>query len=145
MKKKLTRKPARAIQKAKFEMSPSMQARMEKAMISIGNIAGQQARKDDKVQREARLAIAETFDAWIDWLEDEAPDQIEEVFFELGCFATATNRRRMFKHTKAPEGVAERAQEQVDQWKAEEKFAISAEATITAAETDAKNGIRTAE
>ena len=95
-------------------------------MISIGNIAGKQARKDDKVQREARLAIAETFDAWIDWLEEEAPDQIEEMFFELGCFATASNRRRMFKHAKAPEGVAERAQEQVDQWKAEEEAAKAA-------------------
>ena len=62
MKKSLSRKPARATQNAKFEMSPAMQARMEKAMISIGNIAGKQARKDDKVQREARFAIAETFD-----------------------------------------------------------------------------------
>ena len=126
MKKNLSRKPARATQNTKFEMSPAMQARMEKAMVSIGNIAGKQARKDDKIQREARLAIAETFDAWIDWLEEEAPDQIEEMFFELGCFATATNRRRMFKHAKAPEGVAERAQEQVDQWKAEEEAARTA-------------------
>ncbi|ATG35471.1 hypothetical protein PhaeoP23_01322 [Phaeobacter piscinae] len=126
MKKNLSRKPARAPQKAKFEMSPAIQARMEKAMVSIGNIAGKQARKDDKIQREARLAIAETFDAWIDWLEEEAPDQIEEMFFELGCFATATNRRRMFKHAKAPDGVAERAQEQVDQWKAEEEAAREA-------------------
>ena len=114
---------------------------MEKAMISIGNIAGQQARKDDKVQREARLAIAETFDAWIDWLEDEAPDQIEEMFFELGCFASATNRRRMFKHAKAPEGVANRAQEQVDQWKAEEEAARAAAKAEAASggETDASN------
>ncbi len=126
MKKNLSRKPARATRNAKFEMSVAMQARMEKAMISIGNIAGKQARKDDKVQREARLAIAETFDAWIDWLEEEAPDQIDEMFFELGCFATATNRRRMFKHAKAPEGAAERAQEQVDQWKAEEEAARAA-------------------
>ena len=111
---------------ASGQSRPAMQARMEKAMISIGNIAGKQARKDDKVQREARLAIAETFDAWIDWLEEEAPDQIEEMFFELGCFATASNRRRMFKHAKAPEGVAERAQEQVDQWKAEEEAAKAA-------------------
>tara|TARA_R110002074_G_scaffold23899_5_gene71821 strand:- start:167 stop:613 length:447 start_codon:yes stop_codon:yes gene_type:complete len=134
-------KPTRAPKKAKFEMSPSMQARMEKAMISIGNIAGQQARKDDKVQREARLAIAETFDAWIDWLEDEAPDQIEEMFFELGCFASATNRRRMFKHAKAPEGVANRAQEQVDQWKAEEEAARAAAKAEAASggETDASN------
>ena len=35
----------------------------------------------------------------------------------------------MFKHAKAPEGVAERAQEQVDQWKAEEEAAKIAAAT----------------
>ena len=52
-------------------------------------IADMQARKDDKIQREARLAIAETFDAWLDWLEETAPEQVEDVFFELGCFATA--------------------------------------------------------
>jgi hypothetical protein len=136
MKKNLSRKPARATQNVKFEMSTAMQARMEKAMISIGNIAGKQARKDDKVQREARLAIAETFDAWIDWLEDEAPDQIEEMFFELGCFATATNRRRMFKHAKAPEGVADRAQKQVDQWKEEDEAAKIAAADAATHKTD---------
>ncbi|MBR9762423.1 MAG: hypothetical protein GYB53_02500 [Rhodobacteraceae bacterium] len=123
MKKSLSQKPARKPRSSQFEMTPAMEARMQKAMVSIGNIADKQARKDDKVQREARMAIAETFDAWLDWLEETAPDQVEEVFFELGCFATATNRRRMFKHAKAPEGVAGRAQEQVDQWKAEEEAA----------------------
>ena len=42
---------------------------------------------------------------------------------ESSLVATATNRRRMFKHAKAPEGVAERAQEQVDLWRAEEEAA----------------------
>ena len=56
-------------------------------------------------------------------MEETAPEQVEDVFFELGCFATATNRRRMFKRAEAPEGVAERAREQVDQWKAEEEAA----------------------
>ena len=37
-----------------------------------------------------------------------------------GCFATATNRRRIFKHAKAPEGVVEKVQEQVELWKIEE-------------------------
>ena len=123
MKKSLSQKPTRKPRSSQFAMTPAMEARMQKAMVSIGNIADKQARKDDKIQREARTAIAETFDAWLDWLEETAPDQIEDVFFELGCFATATNRRRMFKHAKAPEGVAERAQEQVDQWKAEEEAA----------------------
>jgi len=123
MKKSLSQKPARKPRSSQFAMTPAMEARMQKAMVSIGNIADKQARKDDKVQREARMAIAETCDAWLDWLEETAPEQIQDIFFELGCFATATNRRRMFKHAKAPEGVAERAQEQVDQWKAEEETA----------------------
>ena len=110
---------------------------MQKAMVSIANIADQKARKNDKIQREARMAIAETFDAWFDWLEEAAPEQIEEIFFELGCFATATNRRRMFKHAKAPEGVAERAQEQVDRWKVEEEAAKAAAAEKAQGKSDA--------
>lgn len=128
MKKSLSQKPARKPRSSQFEMTPAMEARMQKAMASIGNIADKQARKDDKVQREARIAIAETFDAWLDWLAETAPEQVEEVFFELGCFATATNRRRMFKHAKAPEGIAERTQAQADQWKAEEEAAKTAAA-----------------
>ncbi|OWU69542.1 hypothetical protein [Marinibacterium profundimaris] len=126
MKKSLSQKPARKPRSTQFEMTPAMEARMQKAMVSIANIADQKARKNDKIQREARMAIAETFDAWLDWLEEAAPEQIEEIFFELGCFATATNRRRMFKHAKAPEGVAERAQQQVDRWKADEEAAKAA-------------------
>ncbi|WP_322865933.1 hypothetical protein U5922_006830 [Aquicoccus sp. G2-2] len=134
MKKSLSQKPARKPRASQFQMTPAMQLRLEKAMASVGNLADKQARKDDKVQRQARIAIAETFDAWLDWLEENAPEQIEEMFFEIGCFATATNRRRLFKHAKAPEGVAERAQEQVDRWKAEE------EAAKAAAEAEAANG-----
>ncbi|WP_281985114.1 hypothetical protein [Thalassorhabdomicrobium marinisediminis] len=130
MKKSLSQKPARKPRASQFQMTPAMQLRMQKALTSVGNLADQQARKDDKIQREARMAVAETFDAWLDWLEENAPEQVEEMFFELGCLATATNRRRIFKHAKAPEGVAERAQEQVDRWKAEEDAAkVAAEAT----------------
>lgn len=121
MTKPLPQKPARKPRPSQFEMTPAMRNRMEKAMASVGQLADKQARKDDKIQREARQAIGETFDAWIDWLAETAPEQIEEVFFELGCFATATNRRRLFKHAGAPEGAADRAQEQVDRWKAEEE------------------------
>ncbi|WP_145953385.1 hypothetical protein [Oceaniglobus indicus] len=135
MSKSLPQKPARKPRAAQFQMTPAMQQRMEKAMVSIGSFADKAARKDDKVQREARMAIADTFDAWLDWLEETAPEQIEETFFELGCFATATNRRRLFKHAKAPEGVAERAQEQVDRWKAEEKAAKAAAEAETAKST----------
>lgn len=132
MKKSLSQKPARKPRASQFQMTPAMQLRLEKAMASVGNLADKQARKDDKVQRQARTAIAETFDAWLEWLEEAAPERIEEMFFEIGCLATATNRRRIFKHAKAPEGVAERAQEQVDRWKAEDEAAK--------AEAEAANG-----
>lgn len=120
MKKSLTKKPARKSAKPQFEMSQAMRDRMEKAMATVGRLADKEARKDDKVQREARAAIADTFDAWLDWLQESAPEQVDEVFFELGCFATSTNRRRIFKHAKAPEGVVEKVQEQVELWKIEE-------------------------
>ncbi|MBN9675956.1 hypothetical protein [Salipiger bermudensis] len=126
MKKPLTKKPARKSPKPQFEMSQAMRDRMEKAMATVGRLADKEARKDDKVQREARAAIADTFDAWLDWLEESAPEQVDEVFFELGCFATATNRRRIFKHAKAPEGVVEKVQEQVELWKIEEAEARAA-------------------
>lgn len=134
MKKSLSQKPARKPRPTQFQMTPAMQLRLEKAMASVGNLADKQARKDDKAQRQARMAIAETFDAWLEWLAETVPEQIEEMFFELGCLATATNRRRIFKHAKAPAGVAERAQEQVDRWKAEE------EAAKAAADAEAANG-----
>lgn len=108
MKKSLSQKPTRKPRTSQFELTPAMEARMQKAMVLIANVTDKEARKNDKIQREARLAIAETFDAWLDWLEDTAPKQIEEIFFELGCFATATNRRRMFKNTKAPESCSPR-------------------------------------
>ncbi|WP_417607408.1 hypothetical protein [Primorskyibacter flagellatus] len=139
MKKSLSQKPARKPRSSQFQMTPAMELRMVKAMASVGSLADKQARKDDKVQREARMAIAETFDAWLEWLEENAPEQVEEMFFELGCFATATNRRRLFKHAKTPEGVAQRAQEQVDRWKAEEeaaKAAAEVEAAQSAADAD---------
>lgn len=140
MKKSLSQKPARKPRSSQFEMTPDMEARMQKAMASIGNIADKQARKDDKVQREARMAIAETFDAWLDWLAETAPEQVKDTFFELGCFATATNRRRMFKHAKAPEGVAALVQVQVDQWKAEEEAAKAAGAQKAQGTSDDADG-----
>lgn len=140
MKKSLSQKPARKPRSSQFQMTPALQLRMAKAMASVGNLADKQARKDDNVQREARRAIAETFDVWIEWLEENAPEQVEEMFFELGCFATATNRRRLFKHVRTPEGAAERTQEQVDRWKAEEDAAkAAAEEAAAPSKPDAAN------
>jgi hypothetical protein len=117
----LLNKPARKHRRVQFEMPPAIQARVAKAMTQVGEIADKQARKDDQIQREARVAIAETFDAWFDWAEDEAPKEADAVFFQLACCATAGNRRRMFKHANAPEGIEARVQKQLDSWKADDK------------------------
>jgi len=136
MKKSLSQKPARKPRSSTILGSEQVHREIAKANARVAVVAEKVTRKDEKVQREARLAIAETFDAWLDWMEETAPEQVEDVFFELGCFATATNRRRMFKHAKAPEGVAERVQEQVDRWKAEEEAAKA----VAAEEAQGKSG-----
>lgn len=123
MAKSLPQRAARKTRKNEVKMTPAMDRAMKITMTRIASIADKEARKDDKVQREARLAIAETLDAWLEWTAEADSNQAEEFFFELGCFATATNRRRLFKHIQMPDGVIERIQEQLDRWKAEEEAA----------------------
>ncbi len=137
MKKFLSQKPARKPRKPQFEMTPEMQRHMDRAAARVGALADKEARKDDKIQRQARTAIVETFDAWLEGLEDEAPEQVEDMFFELGCLATATNRRRIFKHDKAPAGVAERVQKLIDRWKVEEEAAKAAALNAAQVKPDA--------
>lgn len=119
MKKLTMTKPTRRTRQLKFEMTPAMQARMEAAAAQIGKIAEKTARKNDRIQREADKAMANTMTAWFEYLEENDPERIEQFFFEMGCFANATDRRRMFKHNMKPEGVEDRVQEQLDEWQAE--------------------------
>ncbi len=83
MTKTLPAKSPRKTTKPKFEVTPAMQIRFEKAMASVGRTADKEARKDDKIQREARLAIAETLEIWIEWMLDENTDQVEDIFLSL--------------------------------------------------------------
>lgn len=126
MKKLTIAKPTRKPSTPAFEMTAAMQARMETVALQIGKLADKSARRDDKIQREAALAIANTLTTWFDHLIANDPDRIEEFFFEVGCFATATDRRRMFKHNMKPDGVEDRVQEQLDEWQAQADAAKAA-------------------
>ncbi|KAA0909959.1 hypothetical protein FLO80_19065 [Aquicoccus porphyridii] len=121
-------------------MTDAMQRRMEAAFATVGRTADKVARKDDKIQREAREAFANTLDIWLDWLSEENPEQIEEIFFEFGCFGNATSRRRLLKHALAPEGVGERIDAQLEEWKAEEEAAKAAAQSEAAAKEGEKAG-----
>jgi hypothetical protein len=109
--------------KATMTMSPALKKTMENSYVRVATVADKEARKDDKIQREARIAIAETLDEWLAWMAGEDPAQVNDLFFELGCLASATNRRRLFKHAQLPDGVTELVQEELDRAKAEEEKA----------------------
>ena len=47
------------------------------------------------------------------------PERVEDLFFEFSCVATATNRKLILKHAQAPEGVGDRIEVQLAQWKAD--------------------------
>jgi hypothetical protein len=131
MTKKLPPKAARKSKKTKFVANEQINRRMQSAMSSIAAYADKDARKDDKIQREARAAFAATLDVWIDCMMDQNPEGIEELFFEFGCFATATNRKRMLKHSQAPESIDERIEVQLESWKTEAERAAAKAATET--------------
>tara|TARA_R100000935_G_scaffold33263_1_gene53744 strand:+ start:1874 stop:2299 length:426 start_codon:yes stop_codon:yes gene_type:complete len=141
MTKKLPPKAARKSKKTKFVANEQMNRRMQSAMSSIAAYADKDARKDDKTQREARAAFAATLDVWIDCMMDQNPEAIEDLFFEFGCFATATNRKRMLKHSIAPEGIDERIEAQLVIWKAD----AEAERAAAKAATETSGKDRTGE
>ena len=124
--------------KAGVNLSPALKRTMENSYMRVATVADKEARKDDKVQREARIAIAETLDEWLAWAMEEDPAQVEQLFFELGCLANATNRRRIFKHAQIPAGVSDKVQDELDRIKAEEEKA-KAEAEMASA-ADAGTG-----
>ncbi len=117
----LLNKPARKHRKVQFEMTPAIQARLAKAMTQVGEIADKQARKDDQIQREARAAIAETIDVWLEWAAENAPKEAGEVFVQFAYLATVSNRRRILKHALTPKGTEARVRELLNRAKADDK------------------------
>jgi hypothetical protein len=119
MTNKLPKKSTRTAKKTNFVMSEKDKRRMETAFVSIANSADKDARKDDKIQRDACQAVGKTLDEWGACMNDVNPDLVEEFFFQFGCFATATDRKKILKHALVPEGVAERIEAQLESWKIE--------------------------
>lgn len=132
MTKILMPKTSRKTQTANFVLSDTMNRRMASAMITVARHADKDARKDDKIQREARAAVAATLDTWIAYMLENDPERVEDLFFEFACFATATNRKRMLKHVQAPEGVVDRIEMQLAQWKADAEAKKSASDALVA-------------
>ncbi|TCS63172.1 hypothetical protein EDD52_1073 [Primorskyibacter sedentarius] len=110
---------ARKAQSSAFVPTEAMNRRLTSAILTVALHADKEARRDDKIQREARAAVAATLDTWIAYMSENDPGRVEDLFFEFACFATATNRKRMLKHSQVPEGVAERTDVQLAQWKAD--------------------------
>jgi hypothetical protein len=127
----LPKKSTRTAKKTNFVMSTQDKRRMETAFVSIAKSADKDARKDDKVQREACQAVGKTLDEWAGRMNDVNPDLVEAIFFQFGCFATATDRKKILKHSLAPEGVAERIEAQLESWKAAAERAAAEAATET--------------
>ena len=139
MTNELPKKSTRTAEKTNFVMSERDKRRMETAFVSVANSADKDARKDDKVQREAGQAVGKTLDEWAARMNDVNSDLVEEIFFQFGCFATATDRKKILKHAQAPEGVAERIEAQLESWKTEaEPERVASKA---ATETSGKDSI----
>ena len=120
MTNELPPKSARTAKKTNFVMSEKDKRRMETAFVSVANNADKDARKDDKIQRDACQAVGKTLDEWCARMNDVNPDLVAEFFFQFGCFATATNRKRILKHAHLPAGVEARIAAQLEAWKASE-------------------------
>ena len=131
MTNELPKKSTRTAKKTNSVMSEKNKRRMEAAFVSVANSADKDARKDDKVQREACQAVGKTLDEWVARMNDVNSDLVGEIFFQFGCFATATDRKKILKHALTPEGVAERIEAQLESWKAEAERAAAEVATGT--------------
>lgn len=140
MTNELPKKSSRTAKKTNFVMSEKDKRRMETAFVSIANNADKDARKDDKVQREACQAVGKTLDKWAARMSDVNPDLVEVFFFQFGCFATATDRKKILKHALAPEGVAERIEAQLESWKADDEAERAAAKAATGTSDKGRTG-----
>ncbi len=112
MPKKLPSRSPKRSRKAR-SISPSQSKQLERAMDRVARVASIVGRKDEVAQRNARLAIADTVEDWLDWLAEEDPQAAEDFYVELEILASASNRRRIQKHALRPDGVDERVEREL--------------------------------
>ncbi len=127
MNKRMPSKPVKATRKNRNQeqMSPAMQA----AMFKVANVAANMSRNDEATQQAARKAISDTIEDWVAFLTENAPEAVEEFYYEICMLATAGNRRRIAKHTPIPAGVFERVEGDLQSQKEEaEREAAKAQA-----------------
>jgi len=101
----------------------------KKALEKAGMTGARVARKNDKVQRAAKLAMAETVDDWLDWSAEDDASAPTDFFVQIALLASAANRSKILKHAMIPQEAIKIIEAQVAQWKAEgEKEAASKDA-----------------
>lgn len=111
---------------------------LEKAMQRVAAISQKSGARVEKTQREARAAIAETINLWLDWLEDENPEQMPEFFAQIAILATAANRSKIGKHVMMPAGLMDEVEAIIAKQQEEQEAAEQAEAAKAETATQAK-------
>lgn len=111
--------------------------KVEDAMNRLAKVSQESGAKQEKTQREARAAIAETINALLDWLQEENSEQVHELFLQLMMLATPGNRSKIAKHIMIPDGVIAQAEEIISKAKQEEAEAKQKAEAAKAAETEA--------
>ncbi|SPJ26460.1 hypothetical protein [Palleronia abyssalis] len=91
----------------------------KKAMEKAGLTGAREARKIDKVQSAANLAIAETIPDWLDWRAEGDAFSSDDFFVEIALIATPGNRSRIMKHAMITDEALEAIESQVAEWKDE--------------------------
>ncbi|MDM7971315.1 MAG: hypothetical protein QUV10_17010 [Paracoccaceae bacterium] len=131
-----TVKPRRKI--AKPRMTEAQQAAaMRAAEIGYGK-GGKDAVKLDKIEREARAAMAEALADLLSWMEDTNPLGLRDFFVNISVSASASGRNKIAKHPLFPEDLSEAINGHLDAMAAAAvKRAEEAEAEMRADEESA--------
>ena len=123
-----TVKPRRKI--AKPRMTEAQQAAaMRAAEIGYGK-GGKDAVKLEKIEREARAAMAEALADLLSWMEDTNPLGLRDFFVNISVSASASGRNKIAKHPLFPEDLSEAINGHLD--------AMAAAAIKRAEEAEAK-------
>lgn len=125
MTRRIPAKTAKTARKSRPDILQSPQ--MLRAVQRVAVVADKAGRRDEATQRQARAAIADTIEGWLDWLAEEDPQAVEDFYVEIELLATAALRKRIAKHALRPEGVEDRVQLELEKRKEEEEAARKAD------------------
>lgn len=60
---------------------------MLRAVERVAVVADKAGRRDEATQRQARAAIADTIEAWLDWLAEDDPQAVEDFYVQIELLA----------------------------------------------------------